>query len=832
MAILGIEQSLRLAVEKQQSSATDDARSVQNRLAERFRDDQTPSEAVTDAAASDDLAQSVFTERAKHLFRGTRIVLIGTVASGLLVLYAFWGTAPVPMMVLWFGCLCSLQAVHLALYEGHGNPDTAGNMPFLVKTSIITSLASGSLWGTTVLFLPPELGLLHQVLLLVVIAGMTTATVASSAAFASVSLAFNLPAILPLAFYFFFGISDAGNDHNVVGAVIVLYVGFLALLARHLEAAKVLDVEYRLNNARFVDEITGQRDQANAANQNLHVLLDTLSQGVVVYDKDLRLQAWSRAFAELFDIPDGWLRVGRGMDELIRFNAEHGEYGDGNPDQIVARRMTDLSMIVQDGIKPHRYERRRPDGRTIEIVGRPLPDGGLVTTYTDITALKQTASRAVERASNFDSLTGLPNRVQFLDKLRKVLIKEDPQEGLVSVTLIGLDRFKELNDSMGLSAGDEILTTIARRLKDFAFADDAVARLGNDEFGIIGLSDSDPASASRFVRDILAEISRPMRIDGRKLVITSTAGVSLYPIDSGDAAQLIHYSAIALNVAKVEGGQGFQLYDSQTHAEIKERSRLEHDMRIGIENRHFELYYQPLLDTATGATVAVETLMRWNNPKLGQISPARFIPLAEASGLIVPLTEWALPKACRQVREWDAQGLPAMTVAVNLSPVHFADNGLVELVSKTLDETGLEPERLELEITEGLLLQDKTDIMDLLGVLQKMGVRLVIDDFGTGYSSMSYLSQFPIHKLKIDRSFVSNLQKERGGETIVEALVNLAAGLGLEVIAEGVETEEQYKYLRGLGCDQVQGFLFSRPLPPDQFVEWLTQQQAGSAAAC
>jgi diguanylate cyclase (GGDEF)-like protein len=394
------------------------------------------------------------------------------------------------------------------------------------------------------------------------------------------------------------------------------------------------------------------------------------------------------------------------------------------------------------------------------------------------------------------------------ERLDQNLAKILRHGGAVSVICLDLDHFKEVNDTLSHAAGDSLLKSVTKRLESTLRITATLARLGGDEFVIVQSEAIQPSGAEVLCRRILQVISEPFEVEGQNLYIGASLGVSLAPIDSLDPEQLLKNADVAMYRAKKDGRNSFRFFEAGMDAELQERKAMERDLRVAIQNNELEMYYQPLIETHGRAMQGVEALVRWNRPGFGMVPPGDFIPLAEETGLIIPLGDWILRTSCRQVTEW-----PNLFVAVNLSPTQFKQQDLIGLVKQVLHDTGLTPNRLELEITEGVLLEQSAYSLMTLRGLQELGVRIAMDAFGTGYSSLSYLQMFAFDKIKLDQSFVQELGKSSGATSIVRTVLDLGRSLGMVTTAEGVETASQRDYLTQQGCNQMQGYLFSRPVP-------------------
>jgi diguanylate cyclase (GGDEF)-like protein len=415
-----------------------------------------------------------------------------------------------------------------------------------------------------------------------------------------------------------------------------------------------------------------------------------------------------------------------------------------------------------------------------------------------------------------DPLTGLPNRVLLDDRLAQAMALADRDKRSFALMVCDLDRFKRINDSLGHRAGDQLLQEVARRLSAVARTADTVARFGGDEFVLVGSSLVDAEDAMQLAARAIDALRAPVRIAGIDVHTSPSIGIALYPEDGASIEALLAHADAAMYAAKHQGRGSVQRYTPGMHAGTEHRVQMESELHQAIELKQFELHYQPKVDTRTGAVRSAEALIRWMHPSRGLVSPAEFIPLAEECGLIGAIGEWVIREACRQARAWQEEGVPSLRISVNLSASQFREAGLVDSIRRALDDVGLLARYLEVELTESAVMSDPEQSVAILEQLSAMGVLVSVDDFGTGYSSMSYLRRFPIDKLKIDRSFISEVTTNAADASIVRAIISLAHSLRLKVVAEGVETAEQLALLRELGCDQYQGFYRSAAVPAQE----------------
>jgi diguanylate cyclase (GGDEF)-like protein len=450
-----------------------------------------------------------------------------------------------------------------------------------------------------------------------------------------------------------------------------------------------------------------------------------------------------------------------------------------------------------------------------------MADGGWVATHEDVTELRRNEARIAHMALH-DGLTDLPNRTLLNKRLEHALARVRPGQ-IVANHLLDLDLFKNVNDTLGHAIGDKLLKAVADRLRKLGGETDTIARMGGDEFAIVQVAIAQPADAATLAARVIEAIGQPYDVDGHQVTIGTSVGIAVGPADGAHADQLTRNADLALYRAKSDGRGTFRFFEPGMDVQMQARRELEHDLRKALAAGEFELHYQPVLNLARNEITGVEALVRWRHPERGMIPPGEFIPLTEEIGLILPLGEWAIREACATAAVWPGD----LRVAVNLSPVQFRSPGLVQVVVSALATSGLAPERLELEITESVLLDDSKTTLAMLFQLREMGVRIAMDDFGTGYSSLSYLQTFPFDKIKIDRSFVKDITQAAGSLNIVRAVATMAKGLGMQTTAEGVETQEQLEAVKAEGCTEMQGFLLSRALPADAIAKLL---QAATAA--
>jgi diguanylate cyclase (GGDEF)-like protein len=545
-----------------------------------------------------------------------------------------------------------------------------------------------------------------------------------------------------------------------------------------------------------------QKETLRTRNVQFDTAINNMSQGLCFFDSDHRLIVCNERFVEIYNIPADRVYPGMKLTEIVDLRIEAGSFPAMTRDEYVRWRN---DVAVSNEAKDSIVELQ--DGRTIKIRHRPMPVGGWVATHEDITEQRQSEVK-IEYMAHHDSLTGLANRVLLNDRLEHALSRAQHGE-LVAVHHLDLDQFKAVNDTFGHPCGDRLLRVVAERLRGLVRETDTIARMGGDEFVIVQTAIADPADATSLAQSVTRELSEPYDIDGQQAVIGVSIGISVGPGDGSSPDKLLRNADLALYRAKSDGRGTFRFFEQAMDLQMQARRIMEQDLRKALPAGEFELHYQPVVNLASKEISGFEALVRWNHPIRGMISPADFIPLAEEIGFIVPMGEWIIRQACATAAQWPDD----LHVAVNISAIQFRSPGLMQVIVGALAASGLAPTRLEIEITESVLLHNRETTLAVLHQLRALGIRIAMDDFGTGYSSLTYLQSFPFDKIKIDRSFVKNITENASSLNIVRAVAALANGMGMTATAEGVETAEQLDRIASEGCTEMQGFLFSRPLP-------------------
>ena len=550
------------------------------------------------------------------------------------------------------------------------------------------------------------------------------------------------------------------------------------------EVIQARTLELELQNIRF----------DAAINNMLH--------GLSMFDAENRLIVCNRQYAELYGLPEELTRPGTSFWEILDDGAKTGMVSIGDP-QL---RVTVLEAAIKAG-RPFRDHLKMVNGRVIAVLHQPMVGGGWISTHEDVTE-QHKHEEMIRHLARHDALTDLPNRVLFGEEMAKIEARIKRQE-TIAVLCVDLDNFKAINDTFGHAVGDGVLIAAANRLRDSSRETDVVARLGGDEFAIVAGPIEDPKHIALIAARIVNTLAQPMTIDGKQIELGASVGIAVAPVDGMDADTLLRNADLALYRAKSDGRGTYHFFEREMDDALKIRRTLELGLRGALEGGELRLVYQPILDVKSNRICCLEALLRWDHPERGPIPPTEFIHIAEETGLITAIGDWVLAEACRAAANWPEN----VRVAVNLSAAQFKGQAVVQSVERALAATGLAAERLELEITESLLMTDPEAMLKSLHAVRAMGVRVVMDDFGTGYCSLSYLRTFPFDKLKIDRSVIGELSVPGDPMVVVNAMIGLGRSLGMAIGAEGIETEAQLEAVRRQGCDEAQGFLFSPPLP-------------------
>lgn len=719
------------------------------------------------------------------------LIAVGSVGLGLHIVRA--GTSP--LRVAWAGVTVGLgvAAMHYVGMAGLRFPGTLAYTPILWSVSLLVAIAA----ATVALLLSFSIQGSWQRAAGALVMGGAICGMHYTGMAATVFQVNPMAQVAP-------GLPSGPLAAAVALTTVALILCALAIVIvdRRLLASALSEADaFRQMNAK----LARKNAELELGRCQFDTVLGNITQGICLFDGEMRLLVSNQRYADIYDLPPEATRVGRTLAEIVDFRVAVGSTPEmSRADYLLWR--TELAVAAQ----PSNTIVDLRNGRTVTINHQPMPDGGWVATHEDITERKQAEAKMVYMAQH-DALTRLPNRVLFQERLEQAMALAG-RGGGCAVLCLDLDRFKLVNDTLGHAAGDSLLQATADRLQACVREVDTVARLGGDEFAIVQLAVEQPENADLLANRIIAAFQKPFDLDGHQTFGGISIGIAIAPGDGSSPEKLLKNADIALYLAKSEGRGTARFFEPEMDARIQLRRTLELDLQHAITRHEFELYYQPLINLAVGKVTGFEALLRWNHPVRGLVSPLEFISVAEDTGMIVAIGEWVLRTACFEAENWPAD----ISVAVNLSPVQFKKGDLVACVHAALESSGLRPDRLELEITESVLLDNTTATLGVLHELRALGIVVALDDFGTGYSSLSYLRSFPFDKIKIDQSFVRELVSNKESMSIVRAVTGLGQSLSMRTTAEGVETLEQLNKLREEGCTEVQGYFFSRPRPASE----------------
>ena len=620
------------------------------------------------------------------------------------------------------------------------------------------------------------------------------------------------PAVLALAI--------AGVALSVLGMSLVGVLADRRLAARTHRFEEIIS---RLSQAQ--QQVEGSQKELQQQKLMLDTAINNMGEGLCMFDAEKRLVVCNDRYARMYRLPPELLKTGTPHREIIRHRIANGILKGETSDTAANQVISTLSALPSDTASSRVDE--LADGRLVCVTRQPMAGGGWVATHLDVTEQRRSEARIIYMAHH-DALTDLPNRLLLRKHLEHALATLRRGGRHLAVLMLDLDRFKEVNDTLGHPAGDTLLQAVAARLRGCIRETALIARFGGDEFAIIEEVTNPVAETTALADRIRRALCEPFDLGGHQVTTGTSIGIAVAPADGADCDEILKSADLALYSAKNGGRGSFRFFEPELDQLMRARRDLERDMRTALVNGEFELYYQPFINAETSKIGGCEALLRWRHPERGLVLPAQFIPLAEETGLIVPIGEWVVRTACAEAAKWPAD----LKVAVNLSPAQFRSKELVPVIVGALGTSGLAPRRLELEVTETVIMHDSEAVFSALGQLHKLGVRIALDDFGTGYSSLSFLQKFPFDKIKIDRSFVNELSgAKKESRLIARAVVRFAVSLGKTTTAEGVETREQLDILRAEGCEELQGYYFSRPTRAADVAQMMRAQVKRAANA-
>jgi diguanylate cyclase (GGDEF)-like protein len=751
-------------------------------------------------------AKLVGFDQVSAINRVTPAALLGAFINATIVVLSFWGSVPAQELVTWYAASCLIGGhIGYRWYKNRTRAPKVLSRRALGRATLAAMLLALPWAFLTALYLG-ELPHNNELILIAVCSGMAASGSVYLAPVFPAALGYMLLILLPAALKCFL-LAAAG--YGLLGWLTLSYAVFLLA---------VIGTNARLSIERGeAFRLLGDRTTC------LQAIIDNFPGGIGFFDQELRVVVCNDRAKAILDLPERFFSHGPPLlEDILRFNALRGEFGPGDVEEQVASKLA----LAKDRTYYH-FERERPNGTVLDVRGAPINNGGFITTYMDITERVRSEAKIAHMARH-DALTDLPNRGLFRERLDEALAITGEGEHRFAVLMLDLDRFKDVNDLLGHPAGDELLKAVAKRLRNCVPTGDTLARLGGDEFSIIQRVDDPLVDAAALATRIQDVMKPPFALFDHHLVVGASIGIAVAPSDGDSPTQLLKNADLALYRAKSEKPASFCFFEPEMDERVRARGLLEHNLRDALANNEFQVHYQPLIDLNGDTICGMEALLRWNHAERGNISPAEFIPIAEETGLIMPIGEWVLRQACMEAASWPK----AIKVAVNLSPAQFKCATLVQMVMSALAQSGLQAHRLELEITESVILDDADGAFTTLRQLRELGVRIALDDFGTGYSSMSNLRKFAFDKMKIDRSFVCDLSGANANAiALVRSLVHLAASLGMLTTAEGVETKEQLDRVRAEGCAQIQGYYISHPVPANEARRLLLSIPEGSASA-
>jgi diguanylate cyclase (GGDEF)-like protein len=613
----------------------------------------------------------------------------------------------------------------------------------------------------------------------------------------------------------------AGVALSVLGMSLIGVLADRRLATRTHKFEEIID---QLSQAQ--QQVEGSQRELQEQKFMLDTAINNMGEGLCMFDAEKRLVVCNDRYAKMYQLPPELLRAGTSHREIIKNRITNGILKGETSDRAANQLISTLGALPSDAISSRINE--LADDRLVCVTRQPMAGGGWVATHLDVTEQRRSEAKITYMAQH-DALTDLPNRVLLRERLKHALAITRRGGPHLAVLMLDLDRFKEVNDTLGHPAGDTLLQGVAARLRGCIRETSLIARLGGDEFAVIEYVADPVVEATALAERIRKALCEPFDLGDHQVITGTSIGIAIAPRDGTDSDEILKSADLALYSAKNGGRGSFRFFEPELDQLMHARRNLERDMRTALVNGEFELHYQPFVNVESGEISGCEALLRWHHPKRGLVLPAEFIPLAEETGLIVPLGEWVLRTACAEAAKWPIN----LKIAINLSPAQFRSKELVTIIVGALATSGIAPQRLELEVTETVIMHDSEAVFAALGQLHRLGVRIALDDFGTGYSSLSFLQKFPFDKIKIDRSFVNELSgAKEESRLIARAVVRFAVSLGKTTTAEGVETKEQLDVLRAEGCVEMQGYYFSRPTHASEVAQMvLAQDQTAANAA-
>jgi diguanylate cyclase (GGDEF)-like protein len=748
--------------------------------------------------------------------------VFGSFVIVFLYLYSLRDHFTSDMQYYWRGALSFIFFLRMSVYlwSLKGNIHLQPKKWLLIYAGLM--FLTGGLWGS-ILFIPTDLN--SEVLLLTLatlLLELVCISTISSSAQPLVLWSFLTPVAMATSFALF---TSAFDDFSLIfGIGALLFCLGVGYVGHSLNRMIVKSLTLQVRNASLMDEVIYMAKQNQKSYKGIQKLLDNVEAGTAMFDKDHRILSWNKSFESMFGFPIGYLKRGMGLKEVVQKMIKLSWHNNSDIETMVNVHIKDV-LSSMDQEKPARLI--LADGRNVYNKIIQINDDQFVLNYTDVTALEQEQVENILHILHHDKLTGLPNKILLNKNINKRIEEwkskgdKNSDDNFIALVQLGLNSLKDVNEFFGEQQGDMVIKTIAQRCKVFVSSDVLMTHNGYDEFSLVTSEFNKVDELLKLIKGLIDTVVEPIMIGSNSIIVSPVIGISTYPSHGETAEDLIRNANIAFSKAKMMNKDAVVLYEKEMHSEIVERTNLLFDIRDNIKTDQFLLHYQPQIDIKSRAICGVEALIRWNHPEKGWVPPQNFIPFAEHTKQIIPLTEQFLPEACIQAKKWQNMKLPPIKMSVNISPSHFHEKSFVGFVQQCCLDADLNPNMLELEITEGVIMSQTEEVISILNELSRIGVHLAIDDFGTGYSSLSYLRDLPIDKLKIDQAFIKNMVEDKSSLSLVEAIIKLGHSFNLKVIAEGVEEDEQLKKLLKLKCDQAQGYLISRPQNVEDITKWL-----------
>lgn len=701
--------------------------------------------------------------------------------------------------------------------------------PVSIDTSLwltlfaIGAFLSGISWGFAGWAFMIKNDILRQTFLVFLLMGVTAAANSFYSPVRTIYALFLFPAFLPFAIWLFL----QGGVFIILGVLALIYIIMMLAISFYSHKLIYTSLFLRFENNDLINNLSIAKNTLEKRSGELEkslslvrATLESTTDGILVVNAENKIEDFNQKFINMWKIPLHKILKSRNYPEIMQLFIDQIENH-----TIILNKINELQINLNEESFDEIYFK---DGRIFERYSLPERVGhqyvGRVWSFRDVTNRKFMEAKLFHQA-NFDSLTDLPNRALLLDRITQSITYAKKSQFNLAILFLDIDRFKLINDTLGHAVGDKLLIEVSRRLKNCTRENDTVSREGGDEFVIILGSLETESNMFAIARKMLGIIAETFIIDGNKINITVSLGISFYPKDGDEAEGLVKNADIAMYRAKELGRNNFQFFTEEMNKKVLARLRIENQLRHALEFNEFSLLYQPIVSLETRRIVGVEALLRWYHPELGEVSPSDFIPIAEESGMIIPIGEWVLRTACAQTKSWHKSGFTHLTISVNLSSRQFKQMHLFKQINQILSGVELDPHFLTLELTESIIMDDIDKNIEILQKMRKMGIAIVVDDFGVGYSSLNYLKRLPVNKLKIDRSFVQDIPNHADDMAITSAIIALAGKLNMQVIAEGVETEKQLQFLIEHQCDEIQGFYFSKPLEAEECTKLLRENK-------